>query len=303
MVKIAFFMATQKGYSTLKYLIDNHLEDCIGVVVTFKEPNVVISYHEKIRDYCCKFNIPNFLWKDVNSSLDKLINKYNIDSVVAISWRFMIPLEINRHLKYDLIVFHDSLLPKYRGFAPTPTAIICGEKKIGVTAIYATNEVDSGDIIAQKSVSISDNEYIYDIIVKQSQLYCQIMHIIIDFMNTGNIPCYAQDSNEATYSIWRSPDDCRIDWSLSSKEIYNFIRALGEPYIGAFTYVEGKKVVICKSTIVQDLKFVIRDYGKIWRIVDNKPYVICGNGMLRIDLAKYDDNEQVEFNKIRVRFN
>ena len=211
-------------------------------------------------------------------------------------------MKINDYLEYPLIVFHDSLLPKYRGFAPTPTAIMCGETNIGVTAIFANEQVDAGDIVAQKSVYVPETMYIKDIITLQANVCADILDEIIKRIEQKNLFGVPQNENEATYSIWRNKEDCHIDWNKSNKDIYNFIRAVGFPYSGAFTHLNEKKIYIIEAEVIyDDLNFAIRDVGKIWRIRDNKPEVICGDGILRILSAKYENGDMVEFDKVRCR--
>lgn len=301
MKKILLFIATEKGYSTLYNAVNKGFLGSIGCVITFKEDNVELSYHEKIKQICEKNNIQFYMWNEIKDNLLDCIKEHKITGAIAIAWRFLLPLKINDMLEDKLIVFHDSLLPKYRGFAPTPTAIICGESIIGITALFATEKVDQGEIILQKKINIEETEYIKDIIEKQSKLCEEAFIEILDKMNTGKIMSIPQNELEATYSIWRSPEDCEINWNLTSKEIYNFIRAVASPYPGAFTYLEGRKIIITRALVVEDLNFVQRHCGKIWSINNNEPNIVCGSGMLKIVSAKYENGEKVVFKKVRVR--
>ena len=100
--------------------------------------------------------------------------------------------------------------------------------------------------------------------------------------------------------------DCKYAVTISWKyllpvEIYDFVRAVGSPYPGAFTFLNGEKIYIKRTEIAEDLKFIIRDCGKIWRIADNQPEVICGKGILRIVSAAYEDGEGVAFHRVRCR--
>jgi len=301
-VKGLLFLATEKGYRVLKSLIENNKEKNIGAVITFKEVDVEKSWDEDIRKECQNSNIPFYLWNDVKYQLCEVVEQNKCNFAIAISWRYLISLQINNYLEYPLIIFHDSLLPKYRGFAPTPTAIICGESVIGITAIFANKQVDNGDIIIQKSLYISKDMFMYDIIHKQSYIYAEMLLEIVNKIETGRLSSFPQNEDEATYSVWRNIDDCHIDWGKSAKDIYNFIRALSSPYPGAFSFINGKKIKIFKAEVVPyDLKFAIRDVGKIWTIKDNQPEVICGKGLLKILLAKDEKDEKVLFEKVRCK--
>lgn len=302
MKKILLFIATEKGFEVLKKVYE-YDKEIIGLVSSFKEVNVKEKFYNKIEKYCNKEKI---FFKEYNKefkqNLKDIIKKYSITETIAIAWKYFIPLKINKLLETKLIIFHDSLLPKYRGFCPTPTAIICGEKEVGVSVFFATKEMDKGPIILQKKIPINRDLYIKDIIVKQSKLYSDVIIELIDMIKKGNVKGKAQDESKVTYSIWRNPEDCQIDWDLSSFEIYNLIRAVSFPYMGAFTYYEGGKVYILKSEIVKDIKFQKRDPGKIWKIDKKMPIVVCGKGMIKLIKVKDEDENEISFNFIRRRF-
>ena len=134
MPKLLLFLATQKGFTALRHLTKNNLLEHIGFVVTFYEDASSQNWGALILEECKQFNIPCFLWREVRNCIADLSARYAVTGAVAISWRYLLPLELNDILICPLIVFHDSLLPRYRGFAPTPTAIMAGEKELSVTA-------------------------------------------------------------------------------------------------------------------------------------------------------------------------
>lgn len=299
--RIALFIATEKGFCCLQQAIDKGYGKNIEFVVSFKEVNVKKSWDEDIFNVCQNAGIDFYMWKDIKNNLAERYQYYGINLAFAIGWKYLIPIEVNKIFDYKLIIFHDSLLPRYRGFAPTPTAIMRGEKEIGVTALYASDVIDGGDIILQKTLYVGEEEYISEIIKKQSKIYAEMMLDIIDKAEIGKVVAQKQNEIDVTYSIWRDLADCKIDWSRSSQNIFNMIRAVSTPYPGAFSYYAGKKIVILRAEIIKDLKFEIRQYGKIWSIKNNMPEIICGKGMLRILDAYYEDETKVEFKLLRER--
>lgn len=274
----------------------------ISFVVSFKESNVSKSYDEDIKDVCCRNGIDFYLWKDMKTKVLQMCRDYQITMAFAVGWKYLIPAEINQVVKNGLIVFHDSMLPRYRGFAPTPTAIMCGETQLGITALRAAESVDSGEVILQRTLSVTTEEYISDIISRQSVIYAEMMTEIIEMARQENgITGSPQDESKATYCIWRDVADCQIDWRLSSEEIYNTVRAVSTPYPGAYCYYCNRKIKVLRAEPAEDLEFAIRQPGKIWQIRENVPEVICGKGMLRILEAKHEDGSRVVFNKVRER--
>jgi Methionyl-tRNA formyltransferase len=302
MPRLLLFIATKKGYEVLKniFLYD---KSAIGLVTTFKESDVQASYSEEIEAFCKDNGIAFLKWSDIKNNLVENIITYKITEAIAIGWKYLIPLDINKYLRNNLIVFHDSLLPAYRGFTPTPTAVICNENRIGMSVIYAVDEVDQGPVILQKSFMLDSKMYIREIIDMQSELYKEAVIDLIKMINQNTISAVPQDENEASYSIWRDTEDCRIDWSMSSLEIYNLIRAVGYPYNGAFTFMGDEKLTVLKSEMVEDLNFVRRDCGKIWTLDPyGKPIVVCGKGMLILTEVIDERKEPMVFRNIRKRF-
>lgn len=300
-MNIVLFLATQKGCECLKKIIEAKKIKQIGLVVSFREQNMSKDYFEEIMTICKMHNILFKDWKEIKNSLLEQCSILNIQVGFAVGWKYMISTKFNEQVKYGLIVFHDSLLPKYRGFAPTPTAIICGEVEVGVTALKACDEVDAGDVVLQKKIQIDSSDYIQDVIDKESEIYAQMLIEIIESIENGTIQYTKQNHEEATYSIWRDEEDYKIDWYNTSKEVSNSVRALSYPYKGAYTFYNNRKIVIDKVLECEDLVFAIRQPGKIWKIENGHPIVICGTGMLKILKAHDEVGEEVIFNKLRTR--
>jgi methionyl-tRNA formyltransferase len=201
------------------------------------------------------------------------------------------------------VVFHDSLLPRYRGFAPTVTALIKGDREIGVTAISPAEALDAGPIIAQRAHSIS-----YPIKLKTAlQLQADLMvDIAVDIVERWRrhdaLPSTPQREDMATFSIWRDDADYEIDWSGSAEAIERFVNAVGYPYAGARTTVgRAETIHVSGVTALPDMHFEVREAGKIWRLENGRPVVICGSGMLRIDDCHREDGSDFPFQRLRAR--
>lgn len=301
---IAMFIASQKGWYSLKRAIEGGYAQKIKLVATFKEIDVEKSYDQEIMALCREYEIPCYLWgEQIKESLLQTLIDLEIDIAFAVSWRFLINTEVNQVIKYGLVVFHDSLLPKYRGFAPTPTAIMCGEDKVGVTAILAADKVDEGDIILQKEIPVGENDYISDVIAKEARICGDMVVEILQKAADDSITPMKQDHSAATYSIWRNVEDCKIDWNKTSVEIRNMIRAVSSPYPGAYFFYQKRKVIVKSAEIMGEMNFAVRQPGKIWQIANNCPMVICGRGMLKIIDAEYEDGSKVMFNRLRENLN
>ena len=302
MKKFILFLATKKGFYALEKIVESGFKKNVGMVITFVEKDVEKSYDKDIEMICRKEGIKFLIWNEAKYNLTQYIKYEKITSAVAIGWKYLIDLGINNVLEDNLIVFHDSLLPKYRGFAPTPTAIMCGESRIGVSVIFATETVDEGDIILQQDMIVEESQYINEIIERQGELYSELLLKVFKMISDNKLDSYKQNEDEATYSLWRNIEDCRIDWSETSTEIYNKIRAVSAPFYGAYTEYNGYRIIINRcEKLGKDLNFAIRDCGKIWSIQGNCPIVVCGKGLIKILEAKTLNNDKVIFDKLRIR--
>jgi methionyl-tRNA formyltransferase len=107
----------------------------------------------------------------------------------------------------------------------------------------------------------------------------------------------------ATYSIWRDEVDYWIDWREDAARIERTIRALGDPYLGARTRWNDCTVVLHRATVIDDVRFAIRQPGKVWALDEQGcPTVVCGAGMLKVLAATCDGQSILPLTSLRVRF-
>lgn len=298
-MSILFCLGTKKGHEVLEAMpsFQKFCEDEF-FVCSREEKNVKTNYGPLIKDRARYLGYEVCKRKDITPSF---IERKRIDTIVCVGWVYLIDKEVLNLVHGRVIVIHDSLLPKYRGFAPLPTALINGEKEVGATVLFADSKPDAGDIIYQRSIEVKESDNISDLIDKVSIIYIEGLRFYFENRAKGLSYSTKQDHSQATYSIWRDERDYWIDWSLDSNRIQRTIRALGSPYLGAKTTYK-KEIEIQRATIGPDMKFEIRDVGKIWNIDNNKPLVICGQGTLLINKAVYPSSrEEVIFDKLRIR--
>lgn len=286
---IGFYLMTQKGFDVLTSVIDRYGSTVISFVISAKDEALSQDYFEEIRSICKSNNIHFF----ERNKIFELSYKFKI----AISWRWII-----NDSGENLIVLHDSLLPKYRGFNPLVTALINGDPEIGATAIWATKEYDEGNIIYQSSFNAAYPLKIYDAIQKTILCYTDIViKIIDDILRNKDLPSVQQDALSASYSLWRDKEDYRIDWNENAEKIKRFIDAVGNPYEGAHFYIDQKKITVIEAEIASDLKIANRVPGKLIKITDNVPYVVCGAGIIKLINMIDEEGKFYFFKRLRVR--
>jgi methionyl-tRNA formyltransferase len=288
---LTLFVMTQKGHEVLK-AVNEKFHKSIAAVVSGRDSNIKKDYYDEIKELCGTAGLQFHDRKEA----------YEVTTLyaIAVSWRWRIDVSNTR-----LIVFHDSLLPRYRGYNPLVSALINGENTIGVSAVFADEEFDSGEIIAQSATSISYPIRIQEAIELITQNYVELsLQLAQEIMDGTLLKGVQQDEIEASYSLWRDEEDYRVDWEQSSVFLKRFIDAVGFPYKGASSTVDGQKVRITDAEVVPDVLIENRTPGKVIFVKDSKPIVVCGQGLLRIDeLVDDKSNESMlPLGRFRVRF-
>lgn len=215
---------------------------------------------------------------------------------VFIGWQYRVALPNDR-----LIVIHDSLLPRYRGFAPTATALINGDAELGVTAIRPVEEIDAGPILGQRRWAVEYPVKARDAIERQAASTAELIAALARQIESGTLEAVEQNAADATYSLWRDSQDYAIDWSRSADEICRTVDALGYPFAGARTRVDDEAVIVDAVRQVDDLHFERRDIGKIWELDAEGPVVVCGTGCIKITAARRSDGTAYVFQRLRCR--
>lgn len=160
------------------------------------------------------------------------------DLTVVVGWRWLLPAVVLRVPPLGTIGIHGSLLPRLRGFAPVNWALIRDEERTGPTLFYIDEGMDTGDIIASRPFPLTDED---DAASVRSRIESESVTMLADtlpLIAAGTAPRTPQKHSDATVGEQRRPGDGRIDWTRTSREIFNLVRALSRPYPGAFTQMD-----------------------------------------------------------------
>ena len=256
-MNIVFFGASELGYECCEILVKNGF--CItGIFTIPQEFNISYSPNAPVKNVLYKdfgmlgktYNIPVVVVNGNLKSFQKELEDMKPDFILAIGWYYMIPHKMLAIASKGGGGIHASLLPKYRGNAPLVWAIISGEKETGVSFFYFSDGVDEGDIIGQESFSIEENESIKNILEKTKEASKNVLLKYLPKISNNTVIPIKQDHTKATIYPKRTPEDGLIDWNLPPKRIKDFIRAQTKPYPGAFTFINGKKVIIWDADIL-----------------------------------------------------
>jgi methionyl-tRNA formyltransferase len=130
---------------------------------------------------------------------------------------------------------HGSLLPKYRGRVPVNWAVLKGETETGATLHEMVEKPDAGRIVDQQAVPIGPDDLAVEVFRKVTGAAEQVLKRSLPALMAGTARLRSQDLARGSYFGGRKPEDGRIDWSKSAREIHNLVRAVAPPYPGAFT--------------------------------------------------------------------
>jgi methionyl-tRNA formyltransferase len=286
---VTLFCLGKKALTSLSQLSQEYCE-LVESVVVGKDPNVQHDYSEEIRGVCNDRGLKVYAREDV------ALRSGNYS--IAIGWRWLIDLNEAQ----TLIVFHDSLLPRNRGFNPLVTALINGDPEIGVTALLGQKEFDKGDIIAVQRMTVTHPIRIEQAIDLVSKGYAILLAQVFEMISKRSLKAVPQNETEATYSLWRDDEDYYIDWSWSSDRIQRFIYAVGFPYQGARTKLDGEDFIVADAIPVPDVFVENRFPGKVLFRQDGRPVVVCGKGLLKIEsIIRRSDNSTDFPSRFRIR--
>ncbi len=284
---ILVFAYHDVGYECLDALIQN--DEYIIAVITHKDnPNEEIWFRS-VAGLAKKYGIPVYTPDSVNMpAWVEQIRSWEPELIFSFYYRNMITEEILNIPRLGAFNMHGSLLPKYRGRVPINWAVLHGEKETGVTLHYMVKQADAGDIVDQEPVPIGREDTARDVFDKCVTAARLVLERQLDALTEGTASRRKQDEAQATYFGGRKPEDGRIDWTLDAEKIYNLVRAVTQPYPGAFTDVDGKRLFIwwAKPTTGSE--------GRPGQVVSIDPLIIAtGSGNLELVNYEWEDEEEM----------
>lgn len=205
------------------------------------------------------------------------------DLVLVVGWTQLLKDDLLRVSKLACLGFHASLLPKSRGRAPVNWALINGETMTGNTMIILEPEADSGDIVAQRMIAITDEDDCKTIYEKVGHTEVEMLDEVLPMIQRGILPRRKQDDSQATVMPRRRPEDGLINWNRTTREIYNWVRALTDPYPGAFSVLNGQRIWIWLARADgSSISHLSSRPGEV--IVDSQgwPWVSTADGWIRL---------------------
>lgn len=246
-----------------------------------------------VKQYGLDHNIPIYQPKGLrNEEVYNEIKSLNPDLIVVVAYGKIIPENIINLPKYGIINVHSSLLPKYRGAAPINAAIINGEEKSGVTIMYIAPELDAGDIILQKEVSITENDTFLTLHNKLKEIGSEALLEAVEKIFLGTNERIVQNENEVTFVKPFKKEDLKIDWSKTETEIYNFVRGTN-PFPCSYTTL-NKKILKIYSLKKYGKKYEKGEFGEVVdKVKGQGPVIKVLDGSMILEVAKPESKKSL----------
>ena len=278
-MKIGYVNCIESGYSLLSHLLKNNVK--IDYIITLSPEQARkhnASGYKDFSDIANEHKIPIYYPKKFNLKSEEDLNffkKNKFDILMVFGWQRLIPANIINTVNLGCLGAHGSSepLPKGRGRSPINWSLIEGKKRFIIHLFYIDEGIDSGNIIDFYEFDINDWDTCHTIYKKVQICLRKMLLKNIPLIKKGTIDTIKQDDGEATYYPKRTPEDGKINWNGSTKDIYNLVRAVTHPYPGAFTPIE--KVMIW-SAVPFDTKIEYRAYnvGEVVEIFQDKTFLV-----------------------------
>ena len=228
------------------------------------------------------------------------LRQYPADIFVVAAFGQILPAEVLEMPKYGCINIHASLLPHLRGASPIQQSIILGDEKSGVTIMQMDQGLDTGDILLQEEIAISNSDTGGTLFDKLAILGSQMIVKVLPLIEAGEITPIEQDEAKADYAGMLKKSMGKLDFTKGANQLEHLVRGLN-PWPGTFTYHEGKQLKIwhvgAVSTLPNDPDREEKpdkdEPGTIIEVLKDAFYVRTGDGILRIDEVQLEGKKRM----------
>ncbi len=290
MMKIIFFGSDSFGLPSLEALIKSK-ENLVAVITAPDRPKGRGLRLEQVpvKEKAASYNLPIIQTKDTREPhFKETLSSLNPDLGVLIAFGSILNREIINLPKMGIINLHPSLLPKYRGPAPIPWAIIKGEKGTGNSIIKIDEGIDSGSIILQERIEIKAEDTAGSLSERMAREGANLLLRAISLLKEKRVKLKVQDEQEATFAPKLKKSDGLINWRGEAVKIHNLVRALS-PWPSAYTFLEGKRLKIWETEIRENQG----KPGEILKPQKDQLLIACGKGSLLIKSLQLEGKKRM----------
>lgn len=294
-MKVAAIGRTEMLYDSIIEVKKNGHE--IVLIVTCQESS---EYKKNANDFKLlaeSLGVDFIQTENINSSeVMEIIKKNAPDIAISINWRSIIRQEVLDCFQYGIINAHAGDLPRYRGNAVPNWAIILGEKEIVLTLHLMVLDLDAGPKVLQRKIPIDTNTMIGDVYKFMQRNFPDMFAEVVNGLEKGTIIPQRQSiyPSHALRCYIRIPKDSEIDWGQTGIQLDRLVRAVSEPFGGAYTYNGTEKLIIWRAHYEPS---IIPFLGTPGQIAERRPatgevLVVTGEGFLVLEQVEVKDGGQ-----------
>jgi methionyl-tRNA formyltransferase len=277
-MKAVVFAYSNVGDRCLRVLHAAGVE--VALVVTHRDHPGEVLWFQRVADTAEELGLRVCYTEDLNpQQLFEAVAQAEPDLIFSFYYRAMLPATLLVMASRGAYNMHGSLLPHFRGRAPTNWAVLKGATQTGATLHEMVDKPDAGAIVDQSAVPILPDDTASQVFDKVCVAAEQVLWRSLPGLLAGHAPRLANELAQGSYFSGRKPEDGRIDFSVPAAEVYNLIRAVAPPYPGAFVDIAGQRLVVAEARKMPTSSGpVLAGCLPGLHVVDGQMLVKCGDG-------------------------
>ena len=266
------------GAVSLQALLDLGVH--VPLVVTHEDAPDERIWFGSVREIARRFGVPVIAPANANDrEALAMIADAHPEFLFSFYFRQMLKRPLLEVAPRGALNLHGSLLPRYRGRCPVNWVLIEGERETGVTLHYMDEKPDHGDVVARRAVAITHDDTALSLTRKLALAARDLLRDAVPRLAAGTARRIPQDHASASYFGGRRPEDGAIDWQQPAQRLRNLVRALADPWPGAFTALRGRPLMIWwaeKAPLVD----AVRLPGEVFFAPGGAPCIAAGDEAL-----------------------
>ena len=281
-MRIVLFGYGEMGCTGLEFLRAAG-EDVAAVITHRDDPNEK-RWYRSLAEVATQAGVPLIYGEEVD--LEKEVGRLRPELILSFYYRSMIPMKVLRKAPKGALNLHGSKLPRLRGRAPINWALVECEKETGVTLHHMVKAPDAGDIVAQRGWTIGPRDTAKDLFFRAVDEAKLLLRDVWPKLRAGTAPRLPQDPLQATYRGRRRPEDGKIDWTKPARRIDGLVRAVTDPFPGAYTFLQGRKLMVWAGSPAEG-------HGAPGVAIDDS-VVATGEGAYRIERCEFAEDRAIQ---------
>lgn len=300
-MRLIFVGAVEGSYYSLERLLKGGA-NILRIYTLGQKHSVRHSDFKDLTPLSAQFNVPISYINNINEpEVIKSIQDLKPDYILILGWSQLVKQILLEIPSRGVIGFHPAVLPINRGRAALPWVILRREQTAGASLFFIDEGMDSGDIICQREFNVSPTETARTLYDKIIQAQLDMISEILPALKNGSLKGVPQNHSRATYTAKRVKNDGFIDWKQSADDIWTLIRAVSEPYPGAFTFYKGKRLIIWSVDFLASANYVGVPGQILRREEEGGVLVQCGTGYVLLRTVQEEGDEKIAAEKYFTR--